>query len=82
MLHEATGVCVSEATICRVLKCHGLTRKKVRLVAQQRSLERQAEFMGRVLSFPQNKLVFVDETSSDVCNFARTFGEGGTKSLT
>ena len=52
MLHEATGVCVSEATICRVLKRHGLTRKKVHLVAQQRSLKRRAEFMARVLSFP------------------------------
>ena len=52
MLHEATCVCVSEATICRVLKRHGLTRKNVCLVAQQRSLERRAEFMARVLSFP------------------------------
>ena len=34
------GVCVSEATICRVLKRHGITRKKARLVAQQRSQER------------------------------------------
>ena len=34
MLYEATGVCVSEATICRVLKRHELTRKKVRLAAQ------------------------------------------------
>ena len=27
MLHKATGVCVSEATICRVLQRHGLTTK-------------------------------------------------------
>ena len=74
MLHEATGVCVSEATICRVLKRHGLTRKKVCLVAQQRSLERRAEFMARVLSFPRDQLVFVDETGSDARNFARKFG--------
>ena len=74
MFHEATGVCVSEATICRVLKRHGLTRKKVRLVAQQRSLERQAEFMARVISFPREQLVYVDETGSDARNFARIFG--------
>ena len=89
MFYEATGVCVSEATICRVLKRHGITRKKVCLVAQQRSLERRAEFMARVLSFPRGQLVFVDETGSDARNFARKFGyslrgiraEGTKKSL-
>ena len=74
MLHEATGVCVSEATVCRVLKRHGLTRKKIRLVAQQRSLDRRAEFMARVLSFPRDMLVFIDETGSDARNFVRKFG--------
>ena len=74
MLHEATGVCVSEATICRLLKHHGNTRKKVRLVAQQRSLERRAEFMARVLSFLRDQLGFVDETGSDARNFTRKFG--------
>ena len=74
MLYEATGVCVSEATICRVLKRHGITRKKARLVAQHRSLERRAEFMARVLSFPRSQLVFVDKTGSDARNFARKFG--------
>ena len=62
MLHEATGVCVSEATVCRVLKRHGLTRKKVHLVAQERSRE---EFMARMLSIPRDQLVFVDESGSD-----------------
>ena len=73
MLYEATGVCVSETTICRVLKCHGLTRRKVRLVAQQRSLARRAEFMARVLFFPQEQLVFVDETGSDARSIAKKF---------
>ena len=36
---DTTGVVVSEATICRLLRRHGFTRKKIRHVALQRSTE-------------------------------------------
>ena len=49
-----------------------LTRKS--LLAQQRSQGRGAEFMARVLSFPWDQFVLVDETGSDAQNFARKFG--------
>ena len=74
MLKEATRVEVSEATICRVLRRHGLTRKKVRLIAVQRSIEKRAQFMARALSFSRDKLVFLDETGSDGRNYVRKFG--------
>ena len=50
---ETSGVQVSEATVCRLIRRHGLTRKKVRQVALQRSLRTRALFMAQVLSFPR-----------------------------
>ena len=38
-VEEVSGVEVSEATICRILRKNGLTRKKIRLVATQRGIE-------------------------------------------
>jgi len=73
-VEEVTGVHVSEPTICRVLRKNGLTRKKIRLVAAQRSLEYRALYMATVLSFPREMLVFVDETGSDARNYIRRFG--------
>ena len=49
-----------------------LTRKS--LLAQQRTLGRRAEFMPRVLSFPRDQFLLVDETGSDAQNLARKFG--------
>lgn len=43
-IHDITGVEVSNATICRILGKHGLTRKKIRQVAQQRCIELRARF--------------------------------------
>jgi len=53
---------------------NGLTRKKIRLVAAQRSLEYRALYMATVLSFPREMLVFVDETGSDARNYIWRFG--------
>ena len=62
---DTTGVVVSEATICRLLRRHGFTRKKIRHVALQRSTELRALFMAQALSFPREFFVWVDETGSD-----------------
>ncbi len=73
-VEEVTGVHVSEATICRVLRKNGLTRKKIRLVAAQRSMDYRATYMATALSFPREAFVFVDETGSDARNYIRKFG--------
>ena len=65
---------VSEATVCRILRRHGFTRKKVHLVALQRRLPIRAMFMVRILSFRREMLVFVDETGSDARNYIRKCG--------
>ena len=71
---DTTGVIVSEATICRLLRRHGFTRKKIRHVALQRSTELRALFMAQALSFPREFFVWVDETGSDARNYMRKFG--------
>ena len=43
---DTTGVVVSEATICRLLRRHGFTRKKIRHVALQCSTALRALFMA------------------------------------
>ena len=68
-VEEVSGVQVSEATICRILRKNGLTRKKIRLVATQRSMEYRARYMATVLSFPREMFVFIDETGSDARNY-------------
>ena len=46
-IEVATRVCVSEATVCRILRKNGLTRKKIRTVAVERRAEYRASFMAR-----------------------------------
>ena len=73
--HRGSGIEVSEATVGRVLRRNGLSRK-VRYIAQQRSADARAQFMARVLSpgFIRSMFVFVDETGSDARNYMRKFG--------
>ena len=71
---EVSGVSVSEATVCRLIRRHGLTRKKIRQIALQRSTEARALFMAHVLSFPMEFFVWIDETGSDARTYARKFG--------
>ena len=73
-IEVATRVCVSEATVCRILRKNGLTRKKIRTVAVERRAEYRASFMARALSFEREMLVFLDETGSDARNYTRKFG--------
>ena len=71
-IFNASGVTVSEATVCRLLRHHGLTRKKVRQVALQRSMGLRSQFMAQVLSFPSELLVWLDETGCDARNYMRS----------
>ena len=61
-IHSATGTLVSNSTICRVLKRHGYTRKKIQHIALQRCEHLRAQFVAEVLRFfSLDKFVWIDE---------------------
>ena len=73
-IYEATRAKVSGATVCRILKRYGFTRKKARQVARQRCVEFRAAFIVQVSQFDPRCFVWVDETGSDARNHIRKFG--------
>ena len=74
MVEDASGIRVSEATVCRTLKQHGFTRKRVRQVAAQRSDSLRGSFMAQVLLYRPELFVWMDETGCDRRNCMRKFG--------
>ena len=73
-VEEMSGIQVSQATICRLLKRHGLTRKRIRLVALQRSDSLRGSFISQVLLYKRDLFVWVDETGCDRRNCMRKYG--------
>ena len=73
-IYEATRTKVSGATVCRVLKRYGFTRKKARQMAKQRCVEFRAAFIAQISQFDFRCFVWVDETGSDARNHIRKFG--------
>ena len=53
IVQDATGTSVSNATLCRLLKRYGMTRKKIQRIALQRSTELRGQFMAEVQYFPK-----------------------------
>lgn len=64
-LKESRGVVLSEATMCRVLKRLGVTRKKT-LSAIEQDAEARLRWLAEVLGLGANRLVFVDESGFGV----------------
>ena len=73
-LFQTTGTWVDESTICRTIKQHGFTRKRVQYVALQQSEIKRIEFMAEVSAFDPNMLIWIDQTGSDRCNEIRKYG--------
>ena len=74
MIESATNVKVSISTVCRLLKKYGITRKKIRTVASQRSATLRGRYMSEVLFFKRDMFVWLDETGCDRRNFMRRYG--------
>ena len=74
MLEEATGRVVHPSTICQTIQHFGMTRKKVRTIAMQRSEDRRAEFIAEISQFDPDMLIWLDETGSDRRNSIRAYG--------
>ena len=71
---QISGVSVSEATICRIFKRYGFTRKKMQSVALQRSAQLRGAFMAQAILYRREMFVWVDEMGSDNRNTMRKFG--------
>ena len=58
-IREATNVEVSQATVCRVLRRNGYTRKK------QRSVDYRAAYIADMLDYDREMFCWIDETGCD-----------------
>ena len=58
-IHEVAGKDVSPATICRVIRRNGYTRKKLQYVAKQRSAEHRGFYMSQVQLFYRHQFVLL-----------------------
>ena len=72
-LFDKTGKWVSKSTVCREAKRMGLTRKKMRRIATQRSDIVRAHFMVQVENMSADTFIWVDETGSDKRNALRKY---------
>ena len=73
-LYQSTGKWVHSSTICRLIKEHGFTRKKVRTIALQRSEQLRIEFMAEISMYDPDMLLWIDETGSARRNSIRQYG--------
>ena len=71
---ELTSMIVSPATICRIFKRYGFTRKKVRQIAAQRCYALRGAFMTQCTLFTRDMFVWIDETGSDARDHVRKYG--------
>ena len=67
-------IIISPATLCRLLHSYGITRKKIRQVALQRSYSLRGAFRAQCSLFDPDMFVFVDETGSDHRDHIRKYG--------
>ena len=68
------SVDVSPPTLCRLFRRYGLTRKRVRQIAIQRSYSLRGAFMAHCSLFQRDMFVWVDESGSDARDHIRKFG--------
>ena len=73
-IREATNVEVSQATVCRVLRRNGYTRKKLLQVAKQRSVDYRAAYIADILDYNREMFCWIDETGCDNRDHRRKFG--------
>ena len=74
MVSQAFGVLISPPTVCRILHKHGLTRKKIKQVALQQSVEKRGKFISEVQFFHVNQFVWLDESGCNRRDQIRKFG--------
>lgn len=65
---------VSPSTVCRLLREYGMTPKKIRLIALQRSDTLRGAFRARCSLFSIDQFVWFDETGFDARAHTRKYG--------
>ena len=75
-IEDITGLKVTPSTVCRIIKRHGFTRKKIQQVALQRCSQYRGDFMAEMQFFNVDQIVWLDETGCDKRNIIRKFGYG------
>ena len=70
IVYSATRIHVSVPSICRMLK----NKKKIKRVAQQRSIILRANFIAHMFLYSRMMFVWVDESGSDHRSFLRQYG--------
>ena len=73
-IDDVFGLTVSPPTICRLLHSYGMTRKKIRQVALQRSYSLRGAFRTQCSVFDPDKFVCIDETGTDHRSHIRRYG--------
>ena len=68
------GIDISASTVCRLLKKHGHTRKKIRQIAKQRCATLRGKFMAHTSLFNGESFVWLDETGTDRRDQLRKYG--------
>ena len=74
LIHQMSNIHVSQATICRLIHRYGITRKKIKQIALQRSASLRGYFMAQALLYTREQIVWLDETGSDTTTFMRQYG--------
>ena len=82
LCQQINGLEMSPATVCRLLKRYGMTRKKIRQVAKQRCHSLRGAFMAHCLLFRRDMFVWVDETGTNNRDHIRSTVRGMTPTCT
>ena len=62
------------STICRTIKQHVFSRKKVQTIALQQREAKRVQCTSEISVLDPDMLIWIDETGSDQRNSIRTFG--------
>jgi len=65
---------VSTSTMSRFLRCTGVTRKKLHVVAKERDAGKERKYVKDIEGFLTSQFVFIDETHTDNRNRNRRWG--------
>ena len=73
-IHDDIGIEVSPATVCKLLKRYGMSRKKIRQVAKQRCYSLRGAFMAHCFMFRRDMFAWADKTGADNRDHVRKYG--------